>query len=403
MQYMSYIPRKIEVTLKHHLKRGKSILLLGPRQVGKTTLLTQIEADLQISFLKPGLRQRYEQKPDLLASEISKAAEKNGKKKPFLVILDEIQKVPFTLDVVQQLIDDRIAQFILTGSSARKLRRNDNINLLPGRVIKLQLDSFSLYEIEKPILEDLLIFGSLPQIFLTKSQKDREAELRSYVEIYLEEEIRAEALIRNLGHFSRFLELAGLEAGKIANFSSFAEDIGVSPHTISSYFEILVDCLIAERIEPITTSQSRKKLTKSNRYLFFDLGVRRVAAHEGLQLGENRLADIFEQFIGMELIRILRYLQLPLRLQFWRDPSGPEVDWVLTSSKKYLPIEVKWKESPSEKDAKHLNMFLNEYRNADQGFIVCRTPRAYRINSKVTALPWQELKTILSLPGLIGR
>ncbi len=394
---MLYIPRKIEPYLKHHLKRGKSILLLGPRQVGKTTLLTQIKADLQISFLKPAIRQRYERRPDLLASEIIKASEKNMGKNRFLVVLDEIQKVPSLLDVIQQLIDDQVSQFILTGSSARKLRRNDNINLLPGRVIKLQLDSFSLSEIAQPILEDLLIFGSLPQVFLTKLQKDKEEELRSYVEIYLEEEIRSEALVRNLGHFSRFLELAGLEAGKITNFSSFAEDIGVSPHTIASYFEILVDCLIAERVEPITKSQSRKKLTRSNRYLFFDLGVRRVAAREGYQLGQNQLADIFEQFVGIELIRLLRYQDLPWRLQFWRDPGGPEVDWVLTSHKEYIPIEVKWKEAPSERDAKHLNIFLDEYKNANQGFIICRTPQPYRINSKITALPWQELQTIIFL------
>lgn len=395
MKYMAYIPRTIEQQIAHHLQRGKSILLLGPRQVGKTTLISRLKTDLQISFLSPTTRLRYEQNPDLLSREIISASERKKRNSKFLVVLDEVQKVPSILDIVQELIDKHIAQFIITGSSARKLRRGRNVNLLPGRLIKLQLDSLALSEIEKPNLEELLIYGSLPAIYLTSSLEDKENDLKSYVEIYLEEEVRSEALVRHLGNFSRFLELAGLESGNIANFSSFAQDIGISSHTISSYFEILIDCLIAERIEPITKSQTRKKLTKSNRYLFFDLGVRRIAAKEGIQLGRNRMPQLFEQFIGIELIRLCRLKKFPYQLRFWRDPNGPEVDWVLEGNHRYIPIEIKWKDAPSDRDAKHLNLFLNEYRKeAACGFIVCRTPRPYRLNSKIIALPWQNLEMI---------
>lgn len=374
--------RTLEAALTRHLERGKSVLLLGPRQTGKTTLLRRLNPDLVIELISPRERQRFERDPSVLADTVRALR----MKKPVIVV-DEIQKVPQLLDVAQELIDKAEAQFVLTGSSARKLRRHSEVNLLPGRVVSLRLDPLTLEEDASPTLPQLLLEGSLPGIRSQGDETDRESDLRSYVETYLEEEVRQEALVKKMAPFSRFLECAALESGRIVNASSIASEIGVSAPTVQGYLEILVDCLIAERIEPITKSATRKRLTKSSRYLLFDLGFRRLAAAEGTQLGPSRMGELFEHMIGLELVRMLR-LHLPgAKLRFWRDPGGPEVDWVVEHQGRLVPIEAKWSDRPGTSDARHLRVFLREY-GGDKAFIVCRAPRALAIDQSITALPW---------------
>ncbi len=159
--------------------------------------------------------------------------------------------------------------------------------------------------------------------------------------------------------------------------------------------EILGDCLIAERIEALSESRTRKKLTKSPRYLFFDLGVRRAAADEGRRLPRHVLVALFEQFVGLELLRATREVSAAVKLRFWRDPDGPEVDWVLMRDDRWVPVEVKWSDAPGEPDARHLQTFLSEYRQARGGFVVCRTPRRFKIAPKITAVPRQEIHALL--------
>lgn len=391
---MEYITRDITKKIIAVLERGKSILLLGPRQTGKTTLLEHIVCDGTFSLADVRVRLRYEANPGALASEIEALAEtKQGR---LLIIIDEIQKVPLLMDVAQDLIDRKIAQFILTGSSARKLRRGKEINLLPGRVIAIHMDPLSLHEISgKPYtLMDGLLYGSLPEVVLTNDDNDREELLNSYITTYLEEEIRAEAAVRNVGSFARFLELAAGESGNPINISNLSKQIGVTIHTIESYFEILVDCLIAEQVQPILKSKSNRKLAKSQKYLLFDLGVRRIAAKEGRRLPMGHLGLLFEQFIGLELIRIARSKSLGTEVRYWRDLNGPEVDWVVESPDKYTPVEVKWTDLPTLKDARHLQTFLNEYEEAETGFIVCQTPRKMKLANNIYAIPWQEIAEV---------
>ena len=242
------------------------------------------------------------------------------------------------------------------------------------------------------------MYGALPGIIQIELDSEREEDLRSYVETYLEEEIRAEAEVRDLGKFGRFLELASIESGNTINFSSISREIGTSHPTIASYFQILEDCLIVERVDPITKSQSRKKLTKSSKWLFFDLGVRRMCAREGTQPNKEHLGHLFEQWVGHELIRLMCQKFPRNRLRFWRDPDGPEVDWVMETDHGYIPIEVKWSEQPQEKAARHLTVFLEEYKQdcVGVGYVVCRTPRRYLIGSHITAVGWQELADILN-------
>jgi predicted AAA+ superfamily ATPase len=343
---------------------------------------------LSISFIEPEVRQRYEKTPQALKNEIE--AISSSQKRP-LIILDEIQKVREILDVVQNLIDKGRANFILTGSSARRLKRGAQVNLLPGRVTTFKLDPFSLSELAPKDLNERLIFGSLPGILSTDNDADRETDLQSYVTTYLEEEVRAEAVVRNLGDFARFLELAASESGGIINLRKLSQEIGVAHTTIGAYYQILEDCLIAERIEPLTHSKTRKKLTKSEKFLFFDLGVRRLAAREGRNLSRDTMGKIFEQFIGLELLRCVHTVGSTARIRFWRDPNGPEVDWIIDKNGAYTPVEVKWTENPKPGDIRYLEVFLSEYPSAKTGYLVCQIPRKAKLGDRVFAIPWQSV------------
>lgn len=391
---MKYIKRLLEDKIAHALGRNKSVLLLGARQTGKTTLISRFKHDLLVSFVQPDIRQRYEKSPHLLKGEVeSLVAADTGKRA--LVILDEVQKVPVILDVVQDLIDRGKANFILTGSSARKLRRGAHVNLIPGRIVALRMDPFSLQEVPANDLHERLLYGSLPGIIAVGAQSDKETDLESYVTTYLEEEIRSEAVVRNLGDFARFLELSASESGGIINLRKLSQEIGVSHTTIGAYYQILEDCLIAERIKPLTHSKTRKKLTKSEKYLFFDLGVRRLAAHEGTKLPKETFGLLFEQFIGLELLRNARAIGRAVKIRFWRDPDGPEVDWVVDEEGVYTPLEVKWTDNPTSADIRHLKVFLSEYKSAKEGFLVCRVPRKTKLSDKISAVPWQSISEIV--------
>ena len=302
---MSYIIRKIGDSINHALGRGKSVLLLGPRQTGKTTLLNhQVKSDIQYSFAQIETRLHYEKHLIAFAKQLDFEIEKKGEKPT--VLIDEVQKIPLIMDVVQDFIDRKKAKFILTGSSARKLRHGAHVNLLPGRVVSFVMDSLTLMEIPKPHpeLKEILLYGSLPNIITELDEKNKEDDLYSYVSTYLEEEVRAEALVRNIGNFARFLELAASESGLISNFHKLSQEIGVAASTISDYYQLLEDCLIVQRIDPITDGITHRRLIKSPKYLFFDLGVRRACANEGTRLSARSMGSLFEQYVGLELLRL---------------------------------------------------------------------------------------------------
>lgn len=385
------LKRAIKERIDRALSRGKSILLLGCRQTGKTTLIREYSADLEITLLISKIRRGYESDPDLLIREVEALRADKGSLP--LVVIDEVQKVPPLMDGVQYLIDKGVAQFILTGSSARKLKHGKSVNLLPGRVIRFHLDPLSLDELERPLssIEDFLLYGSLPAIKLSQEKGFKEEELDSYVDLYLEDEVRSEALVRDIGAFENFLRLAAMESGNVLNFDKISQDVGVARTTIASYYQILEDCLVVHRVEPFIESRSRKKLTKSPKYLFFDLGIRRLAAHEPPTLPESYLGSLFEQFIGLELLRWASKETEKVEVKFWREPSGPEVDWLLVKGQKLLPIEVKWTERPALRDAKHLELFLKEHSSVKKAYVVCRVERPQLLSENVEAISWKDL------------
>lgn len=395
MRHMTYIPRKIVTNLSQALDRGKSVLLLGARQTGKTTFIhQQIKPDITYSFARASTRQRYEQNPALLEKELEEQVKQYAK--PPIIFIDEVQKIPRVMDVAQYMIDQKLAQFILTGSSARKLKVGKDLNLLPGRVVSLMMTPLIYDEIlEKPTLENILLYGTLPGIMLEAKISAKDTDLYSYVTTYLEEEIRAEAMVRNIGHFSRFLEIAAGESGKQLNFTRLSQDIGIADTTIANYYQVLEDCLITLRVDPIDHSITKRRLIRSPKYLFFDMGVRRACANEGAKLSQKILANLFEQYVGTELIYHSHLLSPETKIKYWRDSAGPEIDYVIDQAQTYIPIEVKWTDRPNLSDAKHIKKFIEEY-NVKQAYIICRTPHRYKIADNIIALPWQEIGAIMN-------
>jgi predicted AAA+ superfamily ATPase len=398
------IKRNLEKELCDTIDHGKSFFLLGPRQTGKTTLLEhishQFESILNYSFLDISLRQKVERQPDILRQEIEALS-------PEIVIIDEVQKIPQILDEVQFMIDRLKLIFLITGSSARKLKRK-NVNLLAGRAITYRLDPFDISErssfAEKfasiDYFKNILTYGDMPEISLLTEKKQTkliENLLRSYVETFLEEEIRTETLIRKIGIFGNFLKMAAENSGRLLSFRELSQDIGVSHHTISAFYSILYDCMILEKIPPILPSSSRRRLSKSNKYLFFDIGIRNSAAESLSREGINKeeWSRRFEEWIGLSLIRFMRSRGLGGKVCYWRDHNGPEIDYIIDYQNRWIPIEVKFTDNPQLRHIRHLQLFMRE--NSEKilhGFLIFLGERPRKLAEGITALPWFELQRV---------
>lgn len=400
--------RFLEKELLKLLKSGYSGLILGPRQVGKTTLVRHILDDFQNThsyFLQnPKTRADLEKEPEKIIREVEAM-----KKKP-IVFIDEAQKVPEIFDAVQYLIDEKKAQFVLTGSSARKLRRG-GANLLPGRIKRYYLDplmwgelglveenyirKIAMGNVNEPgrlSLEDLLVFGSLPGI-ITLPKGEREDFLKAYALIYLDEEIRAESLSRNIGAFSRFLELAAQESGTSPNYTKLSNEAGISVQTIKNYYQLLSDTLVIEIVEPFLKN-SRKRILASPKYYFFDLGVRNALARWPLSKDTANVqkGTLFEHFVMLEIIRRARALNKNYKVNYWRTSGGAEVDCVIDLGGEVIPIEIKSSPKVRLGELKGLKNFLEEYSQiAKRGFVITTGGRKEKLSDNITALPWSCL------------
>ena len=402
------LDRLLRASLEAAVARRQSVLLLGPRQVGKTTLINALVGGrpnvMTVPLHDPAVRLELERDPSLLGRRIAA-----GRARP-TVFIDEIQKVPELLDAAQLLIDQRLASFILTGSSARKLRRA-GVNLLPGRIKAYHLDPLTWAElgwagdgrlqhlVTKPSrrvadysLDDALVFGSLPGI-IAHPPSDRREFLQAYGRIYLEEEIRAEALIRKMSPFSRFIELAARESGTAPNLTKLSLESGTSVTSIKSYYDILEDTLVVERVEPYLKN-ARKRLLATPRYYFFDLGVRNAVAGLPLERGlvTAQRGQLFEHAVVLEIIRRVRALRRNYRVHFWRTAAGAEVDCVIDTGTDVIPIEIKAARRVRLSDVSGLVRFLDDYRSiARQGYVVTMGSEAERLAKNILAIPWTEL------------
>lgn len=383
-KFIGMYKRIVELSIKKQITKGKSVLILGPRQVGKTTLCRQFKFDLEVNLASIKEKLLYEKDPQRLEMIV-----RESNKKMFIYI-DEIQKVPELFNSVQVLIDENKAQFIITGSSARKIKKQSDLNLAPGRLINFRLDPLSISEVNSK-LEDILAYGQLPAICSESDREQKELELRSYVENYIEEEIRKETRLRNVAPFARFIELAAIQSGHISNFSEISKELGPTVATIQNYYQILEDTLFVERIDPYLKNPTRKKLTKSSRYLFFDLGVRRILSDESKNFLPDRKGFLFEHLIGNEIIKWIRTSAPSARLYYWRDSDGPEVDWLIEYDGRLLPIEVKLMSKPTSKVAKHLKVFMSEYPKAKSAIVICTSDMNYQLDTNIRAINYLKL------------
>lgn len=407
-----YYFRLIESLLQSQASKNKIKVVLGPRQTGKSTLLKHLlpPSGKWINLQEGSVRTQYEARPHVFSEQLQGYEKK--KKAQQTVIVDEIQKVPALLDEVQYLFDQSPKEydFYLTGSSARKLRSH-SANLLPGRSHVFNLSPLTLWETEEnatstilttPVqtrhkkfpksgITQKLLFGSLPGIYLEKPESQK-LSLRGYVELYLEEEIRREGVIKDIGPFHRFLELAALESGNIMNLTKLSNESGIAITTIRHYYQVLIDTFMGYWIDSYIT-QDRKRLLTTPRFYMFDLGVRNAAAK--LPLNEDLITlhggHLIEHWVGLELIHRTKLLGPEYQTYFWKTKSGAEVDFVLKTPKEVIPIEVKWTDKPNLQDGRHLRTFMEHEKKAQRGYIVCRVPEIRKLDTHIWAIPWNCL------------
>lgn len=405
---VKYFVRGIESILKGGVSKNKVRIIFGARQTGKSTLLANLlppESSVVYNLQNSSLRRQFETDPGSLGKELSALARGITN-----VVIDEIQKVPRLLDEIQFLYDSTPErwQFFLTGSSARRLRTHSS-NLLPGRchiyhlypVTRLEeegfagvLDKNTAGEAGFPARElaSRLKFGNLPGV-LQESPETATATLESYVENYLEEEIRKEAQVRDMGAFGIFLRLAASESGKQTNLARLSQESGVPASTLKTYYQVLVDTFVGYTI-PAYGHPGRKRLLTTPRFLFFDLGVRNAAARvrfPGTMSAEEG-GGLLEHWVGLELVHRAGSMGKSHSVSFWRTTTGAEVDYVWQTPEEEVPIEVKWTENPRPEDARHIETFLDLYpRKAKRGLVVCRAPRSRQLTDRTMAVPWTVL------------
>jgi predicted AAA+ superfamily ATPase len=380
------------------LNNGRSFILFGPRQTGKSTLLEDIFSEfpsdrtLRYYFQLPSERERIESDPEIILRE----AAAKGEHQPVYLFIDEIQKIPRVMDVLQYLLDKKKVILGATGSSARKMK-NFGTNWLPGRVHIEHLYPLTWEEsgLQKApaSLETTLCYGGLPGILAEKDLVTREQNLLDYTSLYLEEEIRMEALTRNIPRFSKFLRLAALESGTAPNFSKIGGIVGLTHPTIREYFQILEDTLIIHRLDAY--GSSRDAVLRSGRYYFFDIGVRNAAAGIGCGKGilPLQLGLLFEHFVILEIMAQLKH-QPGTELFYWRTKQGEEVDLIIKKGDRLIALEIKATAKPSIQDFSGLETFCQKHPDAE-AYLVCQTPRPQKIK-QILALPWFELPMQLS-------
>ncbi len=373
--------------IKRWLKLPKktSFFLFGPRQTGKSTLVGEtLERDFwTVNLLLNEPFTRYSKYPELFRKEAIQKIEKEQVK---IIFVDEIQKVPILLNEIQFLMDQKKIQFILTGSSTRKLRRG-GANLLGGRAVERFLFPFIYFEIKKSFtLDDILRFGSLPPVY-GRSEQEKIDLLMAYTNTYLREEIQAEGIVRNLGGFSRFLDIAASQFGELVSFSNIGRECHLPTRTVQSYYEILEDTLIGLRLAPWRKSL-RKRLSGHPKFYLFDLGVTNaINRHLSAPPDHVLRGRLFEQFIVLETHRLLKYIQSEARIYYWRTNTGAEIDLIIEKQgKPCAAFEIKAKREVGGNDFSGFRSFCADNPKVPC-YLICEVDEPYQEGS-IEVLPW---------------
>ncbi len=368
---VTHIPRLLDLAV---LLERKSFFLFGPRATGKSYLIrTQLEGARVFNLLDSGTLRDLSKRPELIGERMLPG--------DTLVVIDEIQRLPDLLNEAHRLIEERGTRFLLTGSSAKKLR-SSGVNLLAGRAREAQLFSLIWREHESASLNEMLLNGGLPSVVLSAEPWE---ELDAYTGTYLENEIRAEAAVRNIGLFATFLDICATKVAEEINYQSIANDLGVSPPTVANYFQLLEDTLVGMRLAPYSKTTKRKSTSRPKFYLF-DLGVTSALLRRR-EIAESTQAfgDAFEHFIALELRAYLAYTRKRERLTFWRSQSGFEVDFLLGDT---VAIEVKSEVRASSDSMRGLRA-LAEEGIFQRLILVCRE-EAFRRVDGIEVVPWRD-------------
>lgn len=387
---MSYIKRILNIGLPHQ----QSAFLWGPRKTGKSTYLkNRFPHSIIFDFLKTDFFIEVSKNPALLRERIL-AKDKNILKHP--IILDEVQKVPQVLDEVHWLIENKGLRFILCGSSARKLRRG-HVNLLGGRAWRYEMFPLVTVELKGINLLHVLNHGMVPTHYLQDDEECKKT-LKAYIQDYLKEEVFAEGLTRNIPAFSRFFDAFGYSHGELTNYSNIARDCGVDSKTVKEYYQILIDTLLAVRIDPFKKRQSSKIITKAPKYYLFDVGVANHLRKQHLEeeRGEE-FGRAFEHFLLMEILAYRAYSDKNFEINFWRTKTGLEVDFILSGGE--IAIEIKGANRIDKRDFYALEAFTEEYL-PKRNFIVCNE-KDKRLHGKIEIIPWSIFLQELWAGGIL--
>ncbi len=361
--------------LRIDLPRGKSAFLWGPRKTGKTYWLRHaFPNETVIDLLQTDLFSDYAVRPALLRERYADHKD--------LIIVDEIQMVPNLLNEIHWLIENKGLSFLMTGSSARKLRRR-HANLLGGRAWRFTMCPLTFLETEDFDLEQVMISGLLPPHFLSD---DPIQDLRAYVNDYLKEEIATEAAGQNIPAFAEFLRVAALTSGELLNYTNVARESGVSAKVVRGYFQILEDTFLGHRLSPWRKSRNRR-LIETEKFYLFDVGVANYLARRQPSRGTPEFGKSFEHYLLHELQAYRAYRNPELDIRYWRTSSGLEVDLILGEMD--VAIEVKGAGRVHKGDLRGLLALLSEHR-IRQAMVVALEEQPRRIHPSIMVLPWHH-------------
>ena len=355
----------------------ESCFLWGPRQTGKSTLLkTLFPSSPYYDLLLSDEFSRLTSKTSLLREELLSHPPTTP------VIIDEVQKIPALLDEIQWLIVNHHFQFILCGSSARKLKRGGG-NLLGGRALRYGLYPLCYKEISDFNLLQALNRGLLPRHYLSENY---EALQQAYVNEYLKEEIAAEAITRNIPAFARFLEVAAFSNGSIVNYNNIARECGISAGTVKNYFQILVDTMIGEWI-PAYQKKIKRRIIQASRFYLFDIGIaNHLLKRRKIEEGSEAFGFALEHFIFQEIKAYSNYSGKLFNISYWRTASQIEVDFILGEGE--VALEVKSSKCAGSQHFSGLNAF-GEDASPKKKIIVSLDPKP-RLSGEIHILPWKE-------------
>jgi predicted AAA+ superfamily ATPase len=362
--------------------RDASYFLFGPRGTGKSTLVRALHPDaLLIDLLDPETARSLAARPETLSERIRGAARTD------VVVLDEVQRVPALLDVVHGLTESEPGRrrFVLTGSSARKLRRG-GVDLLAGRAALTSLHPYLAAELGDAFsLERALRLGTIPVVV---ESTEPERILRSYVALYVREEVQQEGLVRNAGDFARFLEVVSFSHGQSVNASAIARECAVGRRTVENYLSVLEDLLLAFRV-PVFERRAKRALVAASKLYLFDAGVYRSLRPAGpLDRPEGIEGHALEGLVAAHIRAWIDYAESGARLHWWRTTSGTEVDFVVHGPDVFTAIEVKNTREVRQADLRALRSFGEDYPEASR-ILLHRGPHR-SVRDGVLLLPCDE-------------